>query len=125
MSRIVRDRRCNASGRANAGSQRHIQFYVNEKPSLLNRAIDNAFDREFGLLWVSPLKNEHYQEYKDVEFLTALGMGKHGQQLRDFWPKSGPRWDALARVESLTMTSRIRGLADPQSRTCTTRLHPS
>jgi hypothetical protein len=98
--RIANDQRCDASGRANAGSQRQIQFYVNEEPSLLNRAIEDAFDRELRLRWVSPLKDEHYQEYKDVEFLTALGMSKHGQQLRDFWPKGGPRWDALACVES-------------------------
>lgn len=27
-------------------------------------------------------------------------MGKHGQKLNEFWPKGGPRWDALACVDS-------------------------
>jgi hypothetical protein len=73
---------------------------VNEKPALLDQAIEHAFSRQFGLRWVSPIKNHHYQEYKDLEFLTALGMSKHAQKLSEFWPRGGPRWDSLACVES-------------------------
>jgi hypothetical protein len=96
----TRQKRCDASGRANAGSQKQIQFYVNEEPTLLNRAIEDAFGRQLGLRWVSPLKADHYEEYKDLQFLATLGMSRYGQKLSAFWPKGGPRWDALARVES-------------------------
>jgi hypothetical protein len=73
---------------------------VNEQPGLLNRAIEDAFGHHLPLRWVSPLKADRYQEYKDLDFLRALGMGKHGQRLSEFWPKGGPKWDALACVDS-------------------------
>lgn len=63
--------RCDASGRAYAGSQRLIQFYVNEEPARLDQAIEHAFGRQFGLRWVSPLKNQHYREYKDLEYRSV------------------------------------------------------
>lgn len=43
--------RCDATGRAFAGSQRQIQFYVNEQPALLNRAIEDAFGHHLPLRW--------------------------------------------------------------------------
>jgi hypothetical protein len=93
-------KRCDASGKAYAGSQRQIQFYVNEQPAILNRAIEEAFGHQFRPKWVSPLKAERYREYKDLDFLEALGMGGQGEALKKFWPNGGPRWDALAVVES-------------------------
>jgi hypothetical protein len=93
-------KRCDASGHAYAGSQRQLQIYVNEEPALLSRAIEDALGRQLRLRWVSPLKTDLYKEYKDLEFLAAVGMSGYGQQLNEFWPKGGPRWDALACVES-------------------------
>lgn len=95
----AKQERCDVFGRAYAGSQRLIQFYVNEESGLLNRAIEDAFGLQFQFRWVSPLKGERYREYKDLEFLAALGVSKYGQKLTEFWPRSGPRWDALACID--------------------------
>jgi len=94
--------RCDALGRAYAGSQRQIQFFVNEKPELLNLAISDAFGKTFPLRWVSPLKNEKFKEYRDSQFLEALGLRRFKGNLSGFWPARGPRWDALACVEDGT-----------------------
>jgi len=91
--------RCDAAGRAFAGSQRQIQFYVNERPDALDRAISEAFARPFSPRWVSPLRDERYEEYRDERFLKALKLGHFLPRLKAFWPTGGPRWDALARVE--------------------------
>jgi hypothetical protein len=93
---ITRQKRCDESGNAYAGSQKQIQLYVNEQPELLNRAIEDIFAKRFDLQWVSPLKRDRYRKYKDVEFLIALGIRQYGPKLIKFWPKGGPRWDALA-----------------------------
>lgn len=91
---------CDAAGRAFAGSQKQIQNYINEQPDTLNKAIEDALGCTLGLRWVSPLKADRYREYKDGPFLDRLGFGKNGQDLKMFWPRGGPRWDALACVET-------------------------
>ncbi len=90
--------RCDDTGRAFAGSQRQIQFYVNDQPLVLNQAISDAFKTPFSLRWVSPLKSDGYREYWDSAFLKALGLPQHCKELNRFWPNGGPHWDALARV---------------------------
>jgi hypothetical protein len=94
--------RCDDTGRAFAGSQRQIQFYVNEQPSVLNQAISGAFKTLFSLRWVSPLSSEGYREYWDSGFLKAVGLPQYGKELNRFWPSGGPHWDALARVDNQT-----------------------
>src|SRR5262249_52571226 len=93
--------RCDRDGKAFAGSQRQIQFYVNERPLVLNQAISDAFKTALDLRWVSPLASERYREYWDSAFLRALGSSQYSKQLSNFWPNGGPHWDALA-VESRT-----------------------
>jgi hypothetical protein len=90
-------RRCDTYGRAYAGSQRQIQTYVNETPELLQRGVSEAFVTPMSLEWVSPLRVDGYREYQDGRFLDALGLSKYRMELRRFWPKGGPVWDALAR----------------------------
>ena len=92
--------RCDDTGRAFAGSQRQIQFYVNERPSVLNQAICEAFKTPFSLRWVSPLSSDGYREYWDSGFLKTLGLPQHVKELNRFWPSGGPHWDALARVDN-------------------------
>lgn len=53
---------------------------------------------EVTLEWVSPLEAECFEEYRDQEFLTRLGLEDHASDLARFWPSRGPVWDALARV---------------------------
>ena len=98
-----RRRRVDENGRAYAGSQRQIQTYVNQLPEELNAAIIQSFGADFltdcKVRWVSPLAAERYIEYRDADFLRALGFPQHIDALSRFWPNGGPCWDALARIE--------------------------
>ncbi len=94
----VRKGRCDASGRAFAGSQRQIQEYVNSNSGALDRAIVAALSLLGAIRWVSPLKSDLYREYQDFAFLNALGMNEFRGELSAFWPKGGPVWDALGVV---------------------------
>lgn len=97
------DKRTDEHGRAYAGSQRHIQTYVNEDPGALTIAIGEALPSLDALKpvfrWVSPLEEKKYAEYKDEKFIHALGFSEVViNELNEFWPKGGPVWDALAYV---------------------------
>ena len=98
-----RSDRVDQSGRAYAGSQRQIQTYVNQMPEALSTAVIKSFGADFpancNVRYVSPLAAEHYVEYRDADFLHALGFPQHTDALSRFWPKRGPCWDALARIE--------------------------
>lgn len=95
--------RTGSSGRAYAGSQRQIQTYVNERTQALNAAIAQSLSRyslnEQEIQWVSPLAADNYSEYRDSEFLDRVGYGHLAPALGEFWPRNGPCWDALARIE--------------------------
>ncbi len=52
------------------------------------------------ITWRSPLAIDNYVEYKDEEFLNVLEIQSLKTNLTDFWPASGPRWDALAKSSS-------------------------
>jgi hypothetical protein len=95
--------RVNADGRAYAGSQRQIQTYVNNLPDVLEKAIVDSLGSSFPvsarIRWVSPLKHEGYAEYRDGDFLRAVGMQRSASDLSAFWPKRGPCSDALGRIE--------------------------
>jgi len=90
--------RCDASGRAFAGSQRQIQHYVNEQQSVLDGAISAALSLPLSISWASPLRSDRYREYKDSAFLRVLGLDRSGTELSRFWPRGGPVWDALGIV---------------------------
>ncbi len=49
--------------------------------------------------WLSPLPNDDFAEYRDEAFLDRLGLSKLSGELREFWPKRGPQWDALGLTE--------------------------
>ena len=95
--------RTDSTGRAYAGSQRQIQTYVNERTRALNAAVAQSLSRynlnENEIQWVSPLSVDNYSEYRDSEFLERVGYGHLAPTLRKFWPRNGPCWDALARIE--------------------------
>jgi hypothetical protein len=48
--------------------------------------------------WVSPLREDHFREYRDGAFLKRLRLPDLAGQLAEYWPSRGPRWDALARL---------------------------
>ncbi len=81
--------------KATRGSQRWIQYFVNEDPGTLNQAIGLG-----PIDWRSPLKEDKYAEYRDSEFLARLGVKPTKLPLKSFWPDRGPQWDALGRAHS-------------------------
>jgi hypothetical protein len=42
---------------------------------------------------------DNYSEYRDEEFLEIIGAGHLAPKLQEFWPRGGPCWDALARLD--------------------------
>ena len=84
------------------GSLKCIQDLVNDKPEYLNSIIIQNFNELANekIIWLSPLKQEDYAEYKDQSFLNAVGANSNNLKLHDFWPKGGPQWDALAKTET-------------------------
>ena len=95
--------RVDKSGRAFAGSQRQIQTYVNQRNTELRQhlreRIDALNDDAVRLRWASPLVQDGYAEYRDGDFLDAVGLGAHTEDLAHFWPRGGPCWDALGRID--------------------------
>lgn len=92
--------RTDDSGRAHAGSQRQIQNYVNEQTSILTDAVATALGLSSEIVskltWVSPLAKDRYREYRDGDFLRAVGLAHLERALKQFWPQRGPCWDGLA-----------------------------
>lgn len=80
------------------GSQRLLQGAVEFCPDYLLSSIHGAGALSVGetITWVSPAQEDRYREYKDAEFIDRLGLtDRLATPLSDFWPRSGPRWDAL------------------------------
>jgi len=89
------------------GSQYQLQRLVNERAEELNEWLycTSASLLLFGdrIEWVSPLKEQDFQLYKD-DFLELLLEGEAltvaRQKLRQFWPSSSPVWDGLGIVRN-------------------------
>jgi hypothetical protein len=79
-----------------------MRVAANKYPGRLNDLIATTFDWQEceRIEWVSPSETDEYAEYYDTAFLNRLGLSKLKFPLSDFWPESGPRWDALAKTES-------------------------
>ena len=94
-------RRTDDLGRAFKGSQRQIQIAVAHRKKELSKAILTRLPFPDGtqLVWKSPLEKEKFKEYRDESFLEAVNLKELADDLRDFWPRRGPQWDGLARLE--------------------------
>ena len=79
--------------RGTKGSLKWIQDLTNLHPAVLDEAIQSG-----PVEWRSPLADDDYAEYWDQAFLDRLGVRLGKRPLDTFWPKSGPRWDALGVV---------------------------
>lgn len=79
------------------GSQKWIQFLVNERADLLRVGLAPhlPFGAATRIEWRSPLRNDNYAEYRDSDSLSRLGIECPRKPLREFWPPRGPQWDAL------------------------------
>ena len=87
-------------GRAHRGSRRQLQDYVNEHETELTDSMMVALpsrlrELDARIRWVSPLTQDNYTEYRDADFLRAVGLGDHVDELARFWPFGRPSWDAL------------------------------
>jgi hypothetical protein len=95
--------RVDATGLAFAGSMLQTQIYVNDHPDELNARILGELPHlatlDPRIRWVSPLREKEYREFFDGAFLRELGFPELAEQLGEWWPKGGPHWDALARLE--------------------------
>jgi hypothetical protein len=92
--------RIDEQGRAERGSQRQMQIYVDRHPEVISRSIREVFadlsQRETELEWPSPLRERRFAEFRDQEFLEAIGCSELADELKRFWPVRGPVWDGLA-----------------------------
>ena len=81
------------------GSLKWIQILVNQRPDLLGAAISRhiAGGLPDDILWLSPLEEDEYSEYRDASFLERLDLTPQMVPLRSFWPRRGPQWDALGK----------------------------
>jgi hypothetical protein len=87
---------------AKKGSQKWIQKLINQKPKLLNSQIKQSFNLSDNeqIEWLSPKEEDNYVEYDLETFLEKLNEEVEELSLDKFWPKRGPRWDALGRSSS-------------------------
>lgn len=83
-------------------SEHWLRVAVNENQVSLDLRVSELFGFEAGdrITWLSPLKSDGYAEYFDQEFLDRLGLHSLEVPLSEFWPRSGPRWDGLAKTAS-------------------------
>lgn len=89
------------TGWAFAGSQRHIQAYVNT--SALTALLDAELTAHLPvladttLLWKAPLAAGCYAEPRDATFWTTIGHPGLAKRAASWWPsRGGPSWDAIA-----------------------------
>jgi hypothetical protein len=83
-------------------SERWMRVAANEAAQFLDAQIRETFDwdESEAIEWLSPILSDQYSEYYDSAFLKRLGITDLKAPLESFWPRSGPRWDGLAKTES-------------------------
>ena len=87
-------------GKAEKGSRKWLQILVNDCPEILNKRVARRSPLTAKQInWVSPLRKDNYQEYRDQEFIDRLGIVLKKQQLESFWPPKGPQWDGLGKTD--------------------------
>jgi len=82
------------------GSQKWIQFLINENVEVINKQIraNLRLPETEEVEWLSPLKSDDYSEYRDKSVLDLLEITNDAFTVRDFWPDMGPQWDAIGRA---------------------------
>jgi len=110
------------------GSLKNLQDAINKKKKYFDAEISKVIGKQMNIDWKSPLKADDYAEYRDEDFLKKLGIlnKKMKYPLSNFWPNSGPQWDALgvsddeiilveAKANIPEMVSSGTGAKNPQS----------
>lgn len=117
-AKATRPKRTDDKGRAFAGSQMHLQVWVNRRQSRISSEILRALgitDPDAHVEWLSPVETDGFSEYKDAAFLGAMGLSDHVGALRAFWPSGGPVWDGLARVKRASSDKHLLILVEAKS----------
>lgn len=85
----------------NKGSLKWIQRAV-ANPAILDDAVRDtvALPADSLIDWKSPVAADGWAEYRDAAFLQALGLDHLAADLKAFWPRRGPQWDALGRTST-------------------------
>ncbi len=80
-------------------SEHWLRVAVNQCTDAFNVQLCSVFSwlHSDALVWLSPVESDDFAEYYDDAFLDRLGVGRLQVPLSSFWPRSGPRWDGLAR----------------------------
>lgn len=94
------------------GSALQLAYFVNCEPETLNAAILGDTDGPTSIRWRSPTAESGFAEYKDRDFLQAVGQGSLESELAAWWPASGPRWDALGVVNGTGMVILVEAKAN-------------
>lgn len=80
------------------GSLKCLQTVINNKPSIINNEIKTKIGKKnISIDWLSPLKEDDYAEYRDIDFIKMLNVDTNYMSLKEFWPNNGPQWDGLAK----------------------------
>ena len=105
-------------GEKDYGSQYWVRLAINRAREVINREVSQSIALDSGELieWISPLAPD-YTEYQDQQFVEQLRITLPTVPLKDFWPKGGPVWDALARTPKDRYDSQ-RALAFFRARGC-------
>jgi hypothetical protein len=84
------------------GSLKWIQHLVEYHPSALDNAlrVKGALSNGQHIDWLSPLREDKWAEYRDVQWLKKIKQVHLSPILKKFWPRRGPQWDALAKDET-------------------------
>ena len=84
------------------GSLKWIQRLIDRNPGLLEQRLSEvgALAPQRTVEWRSPLRDDRWAEYRDAAFLARVGLEHLAEDLKQFWPKRGPQWDALGRDDS-------------------------
>lgn len=115
-------------GQAYAGSQLQIQIYVNRRSEELSQKVIQGLPDLASLHprlnWVSPLEKDRFIEYQNTAFLKACGLEHLSAELKAFWPRGGPVWDALASVE-LQKDKTSKGILLVEAKSCPAEIYGS
>lgn len=109
---------------AAAGSQRWLQVAVTYAPELLRTALIEslAIKPNETVVWTAPLMAEGFAEPRDNEALRKAGINVLPHRgLNSFWPRRGPVWDAVARIDDdasvfVEAKANVREAATPASK---------
>jgi hypothetical protein len=82
------------------GSLKWIQRSLEQRPAALDELILAKLDGASSISWRSPLREDHFAEYRDRAFLERIGAAELAPDLERFWPSRGPQWDALGRSDA-------------------------